>query len=223
MDQGVSVLGGSLIYTLIFLLPGLIGTALYRLLAEGRKMSTFDLLTFSLLLTLAGNGLAHVAVGVSLLPDIDMAGDRAIMFSYANFTFGGLAASTAASAIIALGFTLITKMGLLYRLAQKSRVTFKTGRINVWHDVFHDNRGQWVNVTFKDGTSIIGWPRYYSVDEERFEIFLADAMIRQPVKNTAESSVPAEWIELEVTGPGVYINNFDEIQYVAMIGEQANG
>lgn len=222
MEQGVSVLGGSLIYTLIFLLPGLIGMSVYRLLAEGRKLGTFDLLTFSLFLTLTGNALSDAIFGLSLLPDIQSGNDRLIVFSYANFSVLGLLLSSAASVILALGLVLASGKGWLFRLGQRLHLTRKSGRVNVWHDIFNDFQGKWINVTFKDGTSIVGWPKYYSVDEEKFEIFLADALIRRPISASLTDERSQAWNELEVSGPGIYINNMDEILFISVIGETSH-
>lgn len=222
MGEGVSILGGTLVYTLIFLLPGLIGTSVYRLLAEGRKLGTFDLLTFSLFLTLGGNALAETVFGISLFPDIQSGDDRLIVFSYANFSVLGLLLSSTGSIVIALGLVLASGRGWLFRIGQKFRLTRKSGRVNVWHDIFNDFQGRWINVTFKNGTSIIGWPKYYSVDEEKFEIFLAEALIRQPAPASETAGTIQSWNELEVSGPGVYINNMDEILFISVIGETSD-
>lgn len=91
-----------MVYTLIFLLPGLLGTSLFRLLAESRRLGAFDLLTFSLMLTLGGNVLADAAFGTSPLPDVRMGDDRVLIFSYANYTLRGFCAAALVSLTLSL-------------------------------------------------------------------------------------------------------------------------
>ncbi len=224
-EQGASILGGSLIYTLIFLVPGLIAAALFRMLAESKRLNTFDLLTFSLILTLAANIISQSVFGLSLLPDIKTGEDRVLLFSYASFTVGGLILVSACSCSLAVLLVFLTNSGSLYRYASASAISRKSGRINVWHDVFDTYRGSWFKVTFKDGSSITGWPKFYSVEEDRFELFLADAVVLQPLTNlpNADDTNPQQWAELDVAGPGVYIGSMEEILHVTVLGEKCDG
>jgi hypothetical protein len=225
-DTGILGVGHSLIYLLIFLLPGLIGVMIFRMLADAKRLDRFDILTFALMLTLLSNFAADFVVGVSLLPDIRVAGDRLLFVSYSQYTIVNLSIVTAASLILGFACVFLNRAGWVYRLFQKTGLTMKTGRINVWHDVFESCRGRWLHVRFKDGTSIIGWPKFFSVDEERFEVFLADAALWEKVeKSDAEDAVSTEGRNgsyIDFQGPGVYINNFEEVLFVAVIGESAD-
>ncbi len=221
-EQGASILGGSLIYTLIFLVPGLIAAALFRMLAEAKRFNTFDLLTFSLVLTLFGNVTSQSLFGQSLLPDIKTGEDRVLLFSYASFTVLALILVTICCCLVSLVLVFIGKYSHFYTLMRKIYMTNKTGRINIWHDVFDTYHGRWIKVTFKDGSSITGWPKFYSVEEDRFELFLVDAAILSPMTNRpdAHDEASQQWAELDVDGPGVYIGNMEEVLHVTVLGEK---
>jgi len=78
--------------------------------------------------------------------------------------------------LIGILFGTFLERGWLYKiLRDKLKITYLTGRIAVWNDVFSSYRKIWVLVHLRDGRKIIGWPKYYSDDPLRRELFLANA------------------------------------------------
>ncbi|MEQ1833403.1 MAG: DUF6338 family protein [Candidatus Eisenbacteria bacterium] len=64
---------------------------------------------------------------------------------------------------------------LHYRAARWLRLTARTGRDDVWQDVFADVSGAWHLVHFADGRRLLGIARYFSDTGERPSIYLARA------------------------------------------------
>lgn len=102
------------------------------------------------------------------------------------------------SILFGIILAILDNYDILYKIARKIRITAKTGRGDIWQDMFLDNHGKvWAQVFFDDGTVITGYPEHYSDDPNRREIFLGNAEV-----------VPSGNAELrrEINGPGVYID-----------------
>jgi len=92
-------------------------------------------------------------------------------------------------------------LGFLRRI----KVTERTARSAVWHDVFQENGG-WVQVAMKDGKRALGWVRYYSDDVEERSLFLEDA-----------SWIDEEGNERHIDGPGLFLTKDSEIESVMFL------
>ena len=81
-------------------------------------------------------------------------------------------------------FVASVALGILYAaninhdwalgLLRKLKVTERTSRKSIWHDVFQETGG-WVQVSMKDGKKALGWVRYYSDDVDDRSLFLESA------------------------------------------------
>lgn len=100
----------------------------------------------------------------------------------------------AIATLIGVLFATLLERGWLYTILRKLKITYLTGRITVWNDVFSAHRGIWVLVHLKDGRKIVGWPKYYSEVSTRRELFLAEA---------AWMTDDAKFVEVE--GEGILI------------------
>lgn len=98
--------------------------------------------------------------------------------------------------------------GWHYRILREGRLRFtrKTGRIDVWHDIFSDFRGRWIRVHLKNGAEIMGWPDYYSEDPAKRELFVAQAVVREP-----------DGTIYEVPGPGVLLTEKAEVERIDIL------
>lgn len=125
---------------------------------------------------------------------------------YTNITFDiifilGIAVSNG------IVIAVILDKGWLYKfLREKIKVTHLTGRLAVWNDIFSDYRGKWILIHLIDGRKIIGWPKYYSEEPNKKEIFLADA---------AWMKDNGEFIDVE--GPGILITGNRTIELIEIL------
>ena len=94
----------------------------------------------------------------------------------------------------------------LYRLLRLARLSTKSGRVDVWSDVFHDIRKVWVRVHLEDDRMIVGWPDYYSGESGQREMFLKNAAFMDQKGN-----------EYPVDGPGVLVTLHGKITLVEML------
>lgn len=96
-----------------------------------------------------------------------------------------------------------------YKICQRLKITYKTGRHSVWNDVFNEVRGYWVIVYLEEGTRIFGWVRHYSADPEDKCLFIADA------KYLGKSREQ----DIEINGPGVLIPSEAKIKLIEFLGK----
>jgi hypothetical protein len=112
-------------------------------------------------------------------------------------------------------FVLAVMLGILYAanlnhdwiltLCRKCRITERTSRVAVWHDVFQGGGG-WVQVSLKNGKKALGWVRYYSDDAEDRSLFLEQA-----------SWITDEGDEEPIPGPGLFLTKSSEIESVMFL------
>ena len=213
----------NIIDLIAFLFPGFVAIILFKALTETREIDRLELVVYALCLTVAGNFLTEIIVGKQIDYAIDISELKQGSISGSIINIEAVIYSTLFSMVIAVTFSLLYSYGLIFAVLQKLKLTKKTGRINVWHDVFTEFRGQWVEVVYRDGKRILGWPQFYSTHEESFELFVADATWLLPVVETesdtqgtpsgkVENFQLSGWIRSDVDGPGTYIRgNSDDI------------
>lgn len=195
---------------LIFLLPGfLIQRIVEGLSVTGKLTETtrvIDALAFSLVNYLLYSLLAYP---LSLKPTpltLTQAGE----LQFTGRDALGFLILFAIAVFIGLAFAKSLNTGWHYRiLRDKFDLTRKTGRVDLWHDVFSDFRRQWIQIYLKDGTQIIGWPDYYSDNPEKRELFLAEAVITKPDGKINE-----------VAGPGILLTEKAEIERIEILAEK---
>jgi hypothetical protein len=110
-----------------------------------------------------------------------------------------------ASAILGIAYAANINHDWALSLLRKCKVTERTARSAIWHDVFQDNGG-WVQVSMKDGKKALGWVRYYSDDVGDRSLFLESA----------------SWIddmggEEVIDGPGLFLTKDSEIESVMFL------
>lgn len=94
-----------------------------------------------------------------------------------------------------------------HRWLRKLKITSRSTRFKIWHDVFIDKRNCDVALVLKDGRQLFGWPEYYSDDSEDGSIFLTQARWYYYNENN-------ELIDESVPDPGILIRCADNIDFI---------
>lgn len=202
---------------LIFLLPGFVSQKMTEwLTAHGKPGDTAlirDALIFSLINYLVYSFVAFASHYVTVagspfpsLPPIPVIISREGAFTMHAQQLEAVSALVTISIINGAAASKVLEEGWLFAVFRTLRLTNKKSALDVWYDVFHEFRGKWFRVCFKDGHKIIGWVYYFSDDPTKRELFIADALIEQP---------NGDYGELE--GPGILIENMSEILRIEVL------
>jgi hypothetical protein len=195
---------------LIFLLPGFLIQRIVESLSVTGKISdtirVVDALAFSLVNYLLYSILA-LPFGLRPIP-LTLGQDGQLQFTGRDVS--GFIILFSIAVFIGLLYAKSLNAGWHYRiLRDRLDLTRKTGRVDLWHDIFSDYRGRWVEAHLKDGTRILGWPDYYSDDPDKRELFLAEAVVTKPDGTT-----------YEVAGPGILLTEKSEIERIEILVEK---
>jgi len=123
------------------------------------------------------------------------------------------------SVVIGLVWSCLSVWGILFRLLGRATITRSSGRVDVWQDVLTKHRRAWLRAYLKDGTTITGWPEYFSDDGDKREIFLAEAFIERPVvkEEGTETNDDAVSSMTVLNGPGILLTERAEIVYIEVL------
>lgn len=184
---------------LIILLPGFLTKKIIDGLVIREKPSAVKEITEALLFSLVIY--SFLLITSYFLPFLKMftlktIAEKEFPKIIANINFGNVLFLLIGSVILGLGFVKIVHEGWYYRLLRNKKFTFtnRTGRIDVWTDVFTEHRKKWILVTLEDGAKILGWPDFYSENPLKRELFIADATITYNDGN-----------KKDIKGPGVLL------------------
>ncbi|MDI9409450.1 MAG: DUF6338 family protein [Candidatus Pacebacteria bacterium] len=163
-----------LLIILVFLLPGLIGAGVYRLLAVTSEFQQFDFIVFALFVTFL-SVLAAITITVvfdgkwQLLPLEDIKtlianknaeGFKDKLYSIiTTFIFSySFLKITIISLLIGICIKVIKDSGFLFGFLRLIKLTVKTGNIDVWQDFFRKShkKGAHLVVTLKNNEQYIG-------------------------------------------------------------------
>lgn len=198
------------LFLFLYLLPGFLGAVVYDYLVERQRPTNFDRIIEALVLTLASSILAHVWFQVPLLPNANLSRDTPPTKILSVFLTSNIVYISFCAIGISVIFAIVNNQGWIYWVLNRLRLTYKHGDWDVWQDTFYKHRKYWINVRFKDGRSLIGWPQYYSATGKPRELFVADATWWEPDETGALTSV-------DVQGPGVYISDFSTISALELL------
>jgi hypothetical protein len=199
----------SAVFLFLYLFPGFLGSLLYDFLVEGRKRENFVRIIVALTLTLLTSVTLKFLIGLPLLPlAID---EKAPISSVIDGFFGrNFLYATVLSAAIATALAWSNNTGTTFAVLRFLGITNKTSSVDVWTDTLGRFRGYWVVIRFRDGRSLTGWPRYYSLFGDPREIFLADA-------TWSEAGENGTVLTQDVAGPGVYIADFTSVVAIEVL------
>ncbi|MCX8500763.1 MAG: DUF6338 family protein [Alphaproteobacteria bacterium] len=187
-------MSGDLIAILVFVMPGLVGAGTYRLLTVGRKLDQFDFTLFSFVLTVSSLLLTAFiqlqfnwswGIGVKLVPIAELL--RA--FDSTEFARNEIY-KIIVEYLFSIGFVFVNLVGFsfgvllskginsgrLYNLLRELNLTKKTGRVDVWQDLFAESL--WIVVTDNQGQNYLGYASYYSdvTDPDKRELILGQCV-----------------------------------------------
>ena len=198
------------LFLLFFLLPGLLGAVVYDYLVEREKPETFDRILEALVLTLLSALAVHALLDLPMVPDTETGKDTKLPDIISAFLTTTIFYTTVCAASLAAVFAILNNHDVIYGTLRRLRLTYKTSDGDVWQDTFYRHRRFWVRLRYEDGTTLVGWPKYYSAIGKPRELFLADATW---YKVTAAGVLPPE----NVDGAGVYITDFAKVVSIELL------
>ncbi len=198
------------LFLLLFLLPGFLGAAVYDYLVEREKPENFDRIIEALVLTLLSALVVHVAFRLPMLPQASTGKDTPLPQVIGAFLTTTTLYTAGCSVALAVLFAVSNNRDLVYGSMRRLRLTYKTSDGDVWQDVFYRHRRYWVQLRYEDGTTLVGWPQYYSAIGRPRELFLAEATWH-PM--TPAGAGPSQ----DVDGPGVYVSDFSKVVSIEML------
>lgn len=186
----------------LILLPGFTCAYVTQYLAVRREQTEFDKVTeallFSFVLYLASLPLFHYKLPIAWFPDPNGAFHIQLEYGHLIFLF-------AASVLFGVVFAANLNNDWILTLLRRFKITERTSRVAVWHDVFQGTGG-WVQVNMKDGKKALGRVRYYSDDSEDRSLFLESA-----------SWIDDEGKEVLIDGPGLFLTKDSQIDAVMFL------
>ncbi len=202
---------------LLYLLPGFLGGAVYEAVAEARPRTASERVLNALIVTLCAAVVSNLIASTPLFPSVDVNKDSTLNTILSALVGVHLATSTAVAIAFGLVAAFVQNHGWLYAALRALRLTNRTGRIDVWHEILTKHREVWIQVLLKDGRRLVGWPEHYSEDGARRELFLAEATWFVPEENSDSFG------RIEVAGPGVYIIDWSVVEAIEFLngGNQA--
>ena len=162
---------GGLIFLFLFLLPGFLGSTAYSYLVEREKSDNYERVVQALTLTLVSTVVVHALTGLPILPTITINKDTPISSILLSTINERILYTSIIAVFIAAVFAILNNHGLIYWALRHVGLTYKTSNADVWQDTFYKYQRYWICVRFLDGTSLIGWPRYYSAIGKPREFF----------------------------------------------------
>lgn len=202
------------LFLLLFLLPGFLGLQIYDYLAVGAKRDGLQKIVTALCLTLLSSLTVRALIGIELIRVAKITKDTPLSEVLDKYIGLNLLYLSVASIVLAAFFAVLNNHGILYRAARCVRLTRRTGRDNVWQDLFNGNRRSWLRVHLKDGSRVVGWRRLASDDASLRELYLADAVWWVP-----NPRAPGGFAEQRSDAGGVYFGNFEEITMIEVFDD----
>ncbi len=194
----------------LYLLPGFLGGVVYEAVAEARSRTTFERLLIALVLTLLATMTSNWVFSTPLFPSVRITPESSFDFVLSAFIGRNLVLASAISTALGLLAAFVQNTGWLYAALRRLRITNRSGRIDVWHEIFSKHREIWIQVRLRDGRRLVGWPEYYSEDSQRREVFLAEAIWFIP-------QVDGTYRPPEIDGPGVYLTDWSAIEALELL------
>jgi hypothetical protein len=203
--------GGSVtLYLFFYILPGLLGSIVYDYTLEGERRDNVDRIATALVLTLLSSVILNFTLNTPVVPTLEVHNDTRIDVIINAFYGKNLLHESLLSTFLGLGFAVLNNHGWTYALLRFLRITYKTGDADVWQEIFYKQRGYWIILQYKDGRSLVGWPKYFSPSGKPREVFVADATWWVPDDSGTITTN-------DVRGPGVYISDFTDIIAIEML------
>ena len=196
---------------LLYLLPGVVGYFLYELLVERKPTELSSKSSAIVTLTFFSVLISSAIFEQPILPSVDNSLTKSVPAVFEAFFGANFIWALAVAIVLGGAAAWIRNKNYIFKALKKLKITRQTGAIDPWHQVFQTERGKWCRITFKDGTELVGWPKFYSLHGENKQLFLANAVW---FKNVDSKDNPQE---KNVEGPGVLLCSFEEISAIEFL------
>lgn len=219
--QGGGIIGSlDALLLLVYLMPGLIGMLVFESFAEIKKRQFSEKIGFIVLFTIVSVLVVSQYRPVDILPNIESMKHSPVTIS--TVIKNNIFHASVVSICLGMLFAFIANSKILFFLANKARMSNRTGAVDPWQQVFSRFRKKWVQIRFEDGSRIVGWPKYYSEDGEAKEIFIAEATWYIPNNCQKDQDGTINYQEIEVEGEGVLISSFTKVKAVEFLTGDVN-
>jgi len=146
------------IQLLTFLIPGFISSrVLDTLVVRKKEHKELEIITEALIFSLLIYAIFSLLGGVQPI----VFSEEGAYFSYGYESPKSLVIILSTSIILPVLIAGVLNNVLHMKLAQKLKITKKTGRLSVWHDVFYEKKSN-VIINFVDGKRLFGWAEHFS-------------------------------------------------------------
>ncbi|MFX0066230.1 MAG: DUF6338 family protein [Candidatus Hermodarchaeota archaeon] len=164
------------LYIFIILLPGFVTSKIISVIAVKKKSSELGQITDALVYTLIDLVLfVFVANLLNLQLTLTTTSESIGLTLIDLELFISLILGIAVIVGIIQGWAV--NKDYYYKFLRALKITTKTGRVDVWNDVFNDFAGCIIRIRMNNETSIEGWPDYFSDTAESMSLFLRDVTI----------------------------------------------
>ena len=196
----------------LYLLPGVVGYYFFILISEQHPEETFHRLTLIITLSFISTLLTTSILNVPVLPEIPVADQNNVAKIINNFFGKEFLATVGIAALLGGMSAFASNRNWISRLFFKLGLSIKTGKKDVWHQIFTQNAsGKWCFIVFKNKNRLVGYPKYFSLDGSEKSLFIASG------KWYLWDEKTAKYNEKEIDGPGVLLTNFDEILAIEIL------
>lgn len=204
-------------FYVLLLLPGLLGHAVFGALTYTEKPTWSGRTVVAIVLSAAAYlslAVLREAPGFRWLPDPQAMLTAAGAGISGTLTFQTATCVLTASVLgVAYSLCLVWSQNhrFLYRLANKLKLTTKSGYVNEWDSVMIEQaRSRWVLVAMKDGTSFIGWLKSHDVSSPDRCIVLENVRYQDQDDNGLQ------WPACEL----LVINGMEEVRFLRLIPKE---
>jgi Family of unknown function (DUF6338) len=183
---------------LLLLLPGIIGFFLFNQVSDLKVKDPLSTISWVIFYLIVSQLIAVQLFGSSFLPDVAGANDKETQAKIVTYLQSIALAPLLIGALLGIVFALLKNFSVGYYLLKVLRISHKIGGRLPWNAMFNRKRGIWIIVRFKDGTSLVGWPEYYSDDEtsNAQQLYVQDATWYVP-ESKSETFVPSSQISVK--------------------------
>lgn len=172
---------------LVFLLPGLVASAIFYSLTSHPKPNEFGQVSQALMFTILSQAVAW-AIGL-LWPHVASREDWQLFFP------------VPVAAAVAMIAAFCSNHDAVHRVLRWARVTRETSYPSEWYSAFAENDDCYVVLHFHDGRRLYGWPREWpsQLGGGHFIVIEGEWLVedeRFPVKGVSAMLIPADDVKM---------------------------
>jgi hypothetical protein len=191
---------------LLLILPGILGFFVYNQVSDFKVKDTLPSVSWVIFFLISTQITSIGLFGQSFFPDL---GAETQSGAHQKIT-AYLGDISATPLIVAAGygalFGFLKNYSVSHRILKTLKFSKRISSRQPWNEVFHQRRGIWVVVRFKDGTALSGWPHYYADDQggETQQLYLKKAVWYVPV-GESKTLVPSAGTQVQQVPAGAVL------------------